>query len=481
MAGLAIAIPGSHTQDFELTVTATATETANGDSATTTATITVVAPNTAPVADDDAASTAEDTPLVISPAALLANDSDTDGDTLSIAAVGSAIDGTVTRDGDGTIVFTPDADFNGTASFEYTAADEHGATATATVTVDVTPVNDASLAMSLLVAIDEDTTATGTLTATDADGDALTFSLSSGPSHGTATVNADGSYTYAPTADYNGADSFTYAVGDGNGGTSTATVNVTVVPVNDAPVADVASTAVNEDTSVTGSLSASDVDGDALTFSLSSGPAHGSATVNADGTYTYAADADYNGTDSFTYAVDDGNGGVATGTVEVTVDPVNDAPVVAGTSVTVNEDSSLNASLAASDVDGDGLTFSLASGPSHGSATVHSDGTFTYAPTADFNGGDSFTYTVADGNGGWATGTASVTVDPVNDAPVPGTTAIAADEDVAVTGSLTASDVDGDGLTFSLVSGPGQGCDHHPGGWLLHLRSGPLLRDARRG
>ena len=160
--------------------------------------------------------------------------------------------------------------------------------------------------------------------ASDKDGDQVTYAKASDPTHGTVTVNPDGSYSYVPTADYNGPDSFTYTVDDGKGGTNTYMVAITVTPVNDAPVAADVTVTTAEDTTLPGSLpAASDKDGDQVTYAKASDPAHGTVTVNPDGSYRYVPEANYNGLDSFTYSVDDGKGGTNTYTVAITVTPDN--------------------------------------------------------------------------------------------------------------------------------------------------------------
>ncbi len=170
-------------------------------------------------------------------------------------------------------------------------------------------MNDAPVASSGSFATAEDTAFSGNLpAATDVDGDALTYAAgSTAPAHGTVVVNSDGSFTYTPTANFNGSDSFTYAVSDGTA-TVERTMTVTVAPVNDAPVASSGSFATAEDTAFSGNLPAAiDVDGDALTYAAgSTAPAHGTVVVNSDGSFTYTPTANFNGSDSFTYAVSDG-------------------------------------------------------------------------------------------------------------------------------------------------------------------------------
>src|SRR5206468_376467 len=203
--------------------------------------------------------------------------------------------GTLTLAANGAFSYTPAANSHGSDSFTYKANDGTVDSNIATVTITIAAVNDAPMAGNDTATTAEDTATTIAVLANDSDvdGDALTVSVGSQPAHGTATVNADQTVTYMPTANYNGGDTFTYTVSDGHGGTATATVSITVTAVNDAPVAanDTYSTA--EDTVLTVAspgLLANDSDVDAgttLTAALATGPAHGTVTVNANGGFTY--------------------------------------------------------------------------------------------------------------------------------------------------------------------------------------------------
>lgn len=197
--------------------------------------------NTAPTANADGYTTNEDVALVRSAPGLLANDTDADGDTISVASATQPSHGTLTWSADGAVSYVPNANYNGPDGFTYSITDGKGGADSATVAINVLPVNDPPAASGEDYSTPEDTAlvvaAPGLLANDeDIDGDALTASLASAPAHGMVTVSADGSFTYTPSADYFGADSFTYTASDGNGGSDTATVSITVTPVNDSPV-----------------------------------------------------------------------------------------------------------------------------------------------------------------------------------------------------------------------------------------------------
>ncbi|HIF9291782.1 TPA: tandem-95 repeat protein, partial [Photobacterium damselae] len=424
----------------------------NGGSDTITVTVNVTPTNDAPIGDDVGTETQEETAVTGQLTA-----TDVDGDNLTFKPGSNPENGSVTVNLDGSWEYVPNPDFNGEDSFTVVVDDGNGGTDTITVTVNVTPVNDAPVGEDVSAETQEETAVTGQLTATDVDGDNLTFKPGSDPTNGQVTVNPDGSWEYVPNPDFNGEDSFTVVVDDGNGGTDTITVTVNVIPVNDAPVGEDVTAETPEDTTVTGQLTATDVDGDNLTFKPGSDPTNGQVTVNPDGSWEYVPNTDFNGEDSFTVVVDDGNGGTDTITVTVNVTPVNDAPVGEDVTAETQEDTTVTGQLTATDVDGDNLTFKPGTNPENGSVTINSDGSWEYVPNPDFNGEDSFTVVVDDGNGGSDTITVTVNVIPVNDAPVGENVTTETQEETAVTGQLTATDVDGDNLTFKPGSDPTNG------------------------
>ncbi|SDK52403.1 type I secretion C-terminal target domain (VC_A0849 subclass), partial [Pseudomonas delhiensis] len=180
--------------------------------------------------------TNEDTALTIAANTLLGNDSDVDGDSLSILSVQGAVNGTVKLE-NGNVVFTPAKDANGTGSFTYTVSDGHGGTSTATVTVGINAVNDAPVAKADSASTQEDKPVTLNVLANDSDVDGDTLSVTSASaSNGSVTVNADGTLTYTPKANFSGSDTISYTISDGHGGTASSTVAVSVTPVADVPL-----------------------------------------------------------------------------------------------------------------------------------------------------------------------------------------------------------------------------------------------------
>ena len=413
--------------------------------------------NNPPRAVDDAAETPEDTPVTIS---VLGNDSDPDRDTLAVVEVSAPTHGTAVVADTGEVVYTPEPDFHGTDRFTYVVGDGSGLTARAAVTVTVLPVNDPPLAVDDAADTTEDTPITIDVLGNDSDveGDALAVVEASAPTHGTAVADT-GAVVYTPEPDFHGTDSFTYVVGDGSGLTAQAAVTVTVLPVNDPPLAGDDAEDTPEDTPVTISVlgNDSDPDGDALTVVEVSAPTHGTARLTDTGEVVYTPEPDFHGTDSFTYLVGDGSGLTARAAVTVTVLPVNDPPLAVDDAADTPEDTPVTISVLGndSDVEGDALAVMEVSAPTHGTAAVDT-GEVVYTPEPDFHGTDSFTYLVGDGSGLTAQAAVTVTVRPVNDAPlatgvIPDRTLDVGDGPVALDLIPFFADRDGDALDYTAV------------------------------
>lgn len=375
--------------------------------------------NTPPVAGNDAYTTDEDTPLIIAAPGVLANDTDVDGQPLTAKLKTAPAFGHVILNPDGSFTYTPDSNFFGTETFTYTVSDGMSITQ-GTVTLTVNAVDDPPKARAQSAGTEEDAPLSGTLQGSDPDGDPLTFAKASDPSHGSVIVNPDGSFTYTPIANYNGADSFTFNVNDGTSTSSPATVSITVNPANDTPTALNDSYSTNQDSVLNVGAAGilgndSDVDGDSLTAILVSGPVHGVVTLNPDGSFTYTPAPGYSGPDSFTYNANDGTVDSASATVNITVNPANHAPVANDDAYSTNSGVNLNVAAPGAlgndtDADGNALTAALVTGPAHGMVTLNANGSFTYKPALAYAGPDSFTYRTSDGTLSSNTATVNLTV-----------------------------------------------------------------------
>jgi VCBS repeat-containing protein len=344
---------------------------------------------------------------------------DADGDTLTYLKGTDPSHGTVVVNTDGTWTYTPATGYTGTDSFTVTVSDSKGGTATATITIQVNELpNQAPTiqAQDLQKTTLKNTPVSGAVVGTDADGDALTFTKGTDPINGTVVVNGDGTWTYTPATGYTGTDSFTVTVSDGKGGTATATITIQVNELpNQAPtiqVQDLQKTTL-KNTSVSGAVVGTDADGDALTYTKGADPSNGSVVVNTDGSWSYTPTTGYTGTDSFTVTVSDGKGGTATATITIQVnEPPNQAPTIQAQHLqkTTLKNTSVSGAVIATDAEGDTLTYTQGTNPSHGTVVVNGNGAWTYTPSTSYTGTDTFTVTVSDGKGGTATATITIQV-----------------------------------------------------------------------
>ena len=438
--------------------------------------ITVNSVNDAPVAVDDTASTQEESAVAI---AVVNNDTDSDGtiDTTSVLVVQAPQHGTTSvSSATGEITYTPETNFVGSDSLQYTVNDNGGQSSNnATVRITVTDINDAPVAIADSASTLEETAVEIDVAANDTDIDGTVISTSvviaTPAANGTTVVDGTtGRVTYTPELNFVGIDSFTYTVDDEDGATSLpGTVSVTVTDVNDPPVAVPDSSFTNEEMPVDVNVAANDtdIDGtiDPTSVVITTGPANGSAVVSGTpGIISYTPAINFVGFDSLKYAIRDNDNALSSDAfVVIAVGDINDVPVAHDDSVTTPEEASVNIDVISNDTDIDGVvdptTVTVVKSPRNGVTSVHPlTGVVIYTPNMDFVGSDTLDYIVRD-NDGDPSNQASVfiTVTNVNDAPVAVDDTANTDAGFPVEIDVSANDFDVDGnvVISSILSGPG--------------------------
>lgn len=443
----------------------------------------------------------EDIGLRISAALLLANDSTLNGGNpsrplLSISAVSQPVNGQVAlrinEEGATEVVFIPEANYHGQASFSYTVTDQYGLSSVATATLQISSTNDAPTTGGETASGNEDATfmfAAADLLANDVDadsardGDALRITRVGLAQHGMVFLDAGGLVRFVPDANYNGPAQFSYWVGDrseadmaaaNNGGVgleSAATMRLTVLPVNDLPV--VTGETLDSDEDVVLSINpalllANDTDvdiasnGQTLTISAVSGAQHGAVSLLANGTIQFSPEQDYFGAASFVYTVSDGNGGYVAGTAVVNLAPVNDVPVANNELLMGKRDATYTlsqAALLANDTDletPNGISIVAVQNMTHGTAVLNADGSVTFTPTPGYAGRGSFEYVVQDADGAQAVGMTEIDFAAINMNPIAVDDSFTGFEDTAFViqpSQLLVNDSDSDtsGLTTLTV------------------------------
>ncbi len=362
----------------------------------------------------------------------------------------------------GIVTISPTADWNGSETLMFTATDPSGESVSQTVNFTVAPVADIVADKATVV---EDTSTIIKVLGNDTfEGTDKVVSLdtNNGPANGTVSVNPDGSVTYTPNDNYHGADSFTYIVTSGGVSEST-TVNVDVTPENDAPVAKDDTTITDEDTPVTIDVlpNDTDIDGDKLSIQSASVPETQGKVEIVDGKLVFTPAENFHGDAEITYTITDG-ALTDQATVNVTVNAVNDTPVVESSIAdqTLAEDFTpytIDLNTAFSDVDNvDGeLTFSVSGNSNIQVAIVNGIATFT--PTADWNGSEALTFTATDPSGESVSQTVNFTVAPVADSVADSARVV---EDTPTIIKVLGNDTfEGDGKVVSLDTnnGPANG------------------------
>ncbi len=329
-------------------------------------------------------------------------------------------------------------------------------------TAEFEVLNNVPVTEDLAESTNEDSPLPIELPGVDANDDDLIFSIVENPAHGTLTGldEESGTVTYVPNNNYYGDDAFSFKVNDGFEDSNTSEVSIDIFPVNDPPYTANQELSVEQNGEASITLEASDVDGDELTYSIVDEPASGTLTGNPPD-LVYQPMPDFSGSDRFSFVANDGEANSNISGVDVNVTPVNNAPSAADSLVETNEDEPVTVILTADDDndDSDNLTFAIMSQPSHGTlgqiTPVNSaSASVTYTPEADYNGEDSFTFSVSDGDESSNVAEVSITVRAVNDAPVSSDQSLTAAAGQSTEIILTGIDPDGDDLVFDIVEDP---------------------------
>ena len=457
------------------------------DSNTARVSITVNTINDAPVAVGQTVVTVEDAPVVITFAA-----NDVDSAILNFSIVtnpNSGILGTISTpncvaSGSGanctaTVTYSPAANFTGSDSLTFRVNDGNLDSNIATISINVEGVNDAAVAVNDFYSTGKETVlsigAPGVLgndNDVDNQSNSLTAVLVSLPSHAANfTFNPNGSFAYTPSANFTGADSFTYKTTDGNNDSTEATVVIAVLQANNAPIAvnDFYNTEKDIALSIpTPGVLVNDNDLDTppagRTAILLAGPSHAASfTLNADGSFDYLPIANFTGVESFTYKVNDGTGDSNVAMATIAVVAPNTFPLATNDTASTNED--MAKSIPAPGVLVNDIiapltapTVLLVSGPMRAlSFALNADGSYNYTPQNDYNGSDSFAYRVFDGSRFSNIATVNIDVDAANDTPIAQSQSVSTNKNTPVMMTLTASDIDSQSLTFSVATAPNHG------------------------
>ncbi len=441
--------------------------------------------NDPPIANDDASTTPENTPVS---GAVLTNDRDPDGDPIVVnpTPISNPSNGAVTILPNGSYTYTPDIGFTGIDTFVYEVCDPNSGCDQATVTIEVfgsPDPNTPPIAQDDFNSTPESTPVDGIILDNDSDpeGDVITVNTTilSGPDNGSATINSDGTYTYVPVIGFIGVDTFEYEICDDESNCDQAVVTIDVYPGpptpkpdNVPPFADDDGEFTFEDVPVDGTLAGNDNDpeGTQLTYDSTpvEDPVNGTVDVNPDGTFTYTPNPGYIGPDQFLYEVCDAGSPIecVIATAYITVYPFNNPPVgISDDHVTfVNTPVSGQVLTNDFDPDGDNITISpnLVSTTTNGTVVLNSNGTYTYTPNQDYEGEDQFEYEICDdGTPGPLCTTTTVTItitpeadDMVNNPP------IANDDDnityvnIPIGGEVVPNDYDPDGDNLIVKTAP---------------------------
>ncbi|HKU49009.1 MAG TPA: Ig-like domain-containing protein [Nitrososphaera sp.] len=433
--------------------------------------------------------------------------SDANGDTLALEIVDGPSHGTLSDvdEDTGEVLYTPDAGYSGPDGFTFRAFDGLDYSTAAEISLTVVAASEPPVISNAEYTILEDHAVDVALEATDSDSPSVSFMIVSGPEHGSlGQLDNLGPYTanvtYTPSSNYHGEDSFTFRADGGDSDSETGTATITILAVNDAPTAIAKSVDVDIDSKKKVTIEASDPDNDHITFAIVSDPDHGNLTGSPPN-LTYTPDEGYFGSDSFRFSASDSIVSSNTATVSISIGSDEDddtdedyydydedeeeyyddyevddddssngnnsdnngygnaKPVADPQELSGTEDTPIEITLTAKDLEEDVLTFGIIDYPSFGEISNfnESSGVLTYTPSLEYSGIDSFTFSAMDNYKESKKETITISIAQVNDPPSPVSMNLTAEVGERVSVMLSAHDAEGDALQYAMYTKPSNG------------------------
>ena len=387
------------------------------------------------------------------------------GRTYDYAITSAPAHGSASVDSAGLVTYTPDPGYTGNDKLTVTVTDSEVPPKSSDDTIDIVVRNRQPLPTAPDITDTSNTAATSQIAANDPDaGQNYTYTVTTGPQHGTATVNGTGLLSYKADSGYVGNDSVTVEVSDdgspSKSGTVTIAITVIAPVVNPPPSPTAPNITTNSNTAGNSQIAANDPDaGQSHTYAVTTPPGHGTATIDSAGLVTYTPNTDYTGSDSLIVTVTDSGTPPMSGAVTIRVTVVNQPPAPTAPAITTNSSTPATSQIAVNDPDtGQGHTFSVTTAAAHGLATVDTAGLVTYTPNSGFTGNDTLKVTVSDEGSPVKSGEVTIGVTVVNQPPAPTAPAITTNSSTPATSQIAINDPDtGQGHTFSVTTAAAHG------------------------
>jgi hypothetical protein len=388
------------------------------------------------------------------------NAMDIDSEVLTFGAFSSPTNGTLTMESTGSFNYTPAENFAGTDQFIYFAADITGMYDTSVVFIQINPVNDAPVATSDTVVVEEDGSVTFNIATNDYDSEnqSISYTQVSSATLGTFLLSSDGLLEYTPYSNANGIEQLNVTLCDSENACTSDIITFVIHAVNDNPFSEGFTFSSPEDEIVIGNLQevASDIEDTLLSIEITEVIENGNWVLGTNGSFAFYPTANYFGTQTISFLACDYQGSCTSGEFQLTIEPVNDTPQTSEANYTLSEDSATEGNLLASiiDPDNESTLINVVQDVQHGTFLLNTDGTFVYAPVANYFGSDSLIYSACDTNGSCSIGIVYFDVTFLNDLPIVQGEQIQVILNTSISGSLALNDeeLDAEPLVYSVVN-----------------------------